>query len=164
MDPISFSLSISPLLVRTIEAYSSLQGKLDVLRHYSREMRRIRQRLDLERRIFLNETRNLVFTAVEDHLLATRMLDDLSHSEWQSKAAEAAFKRVLGGSFNVCHDVISTISVAIHEIQSELERFNLFESARKDVRHDIVMLESLASLSSDQPTEREYKRNDTSSP
>jgi hypothetical protein len=133
MDPASLGLGILPLLVGAIKSYSSLREKLDVFRHYSRELRRMRQRLDLERRLFLNETRLLVLTAVEDHSLLTQMLDDPENPEWYSKTTESAFREVLVDSYDEYVDAINSICETIQEIQTELDCFNWFRSEQHEV-------------------------------
>lgn len=137
MDPASLSLGILPLVAGAIKAYSGLKKNLEVFRHYSRELRRMRQRLDLERKLFLNETRILVLSAMDDHLLATNMLGNPDHDEWKSAATEDCFRKLLNCSYDEYFDTITNISEAIGEIQTELACFNLFEKERQDVGSNI---------------------------
>ncbi|KAF7540823.1 hypothetical protein G7054_g1050 [Neopestalotiopsis clavispora] len=132
MDPVSLSLGILPLVVGAIKSYSKVKEKLDVFRHYSREIKRVRKQLDTERRVFLNETRILVLTAVEDRLLVTQMLDDPENPQWYNKTAEAAFRNILVDSYDEYTDEISSISDTIQEMQTELACFNLFASQQHE--------------------------------
>lgn len=133
MDPASLSLGILPLVAGAIKAYSGLKKNLEVFRHYSRELRRMRQRLDLERKLFLNETSILVLSALDDHSLATLMLENPDHDEWKSAAVEHCFRKLLDCSYDEYFDTITNISEAIGEIQTELACFNLFEKERHEV-------------------------------
>lgn len=136
MDPASLSLGLLPLVAGTIKAYGGLKSKLEVFRHYSRELRRMRQKLDLERQLFLNETRILVLTAVDDRSTVTCMLEDPNHNDWHSAAVDAAFREVLEYSYQEYAETIESISESIEEIQIEFECFKLFEAEQQEVSSD----------------------------
>ncbi|KAI2637899.1 hypothetical protein GGS26DRAFT_432189 [Hypomontagnella submonticulosa] len=131
MDPVSITLGVVPLVGGAIGAYGMIQKKFTIFCHYSREVRRVRKRLDRQQHFFRNETHLLLRPAVDDEATLECMLDDANHANWPGKELERGLRDHLGKNYGACQEIIEEITETIDGLRAELQCFEELSSQRQ---------------------------------
>ncbi|KAI8716924.1 hypothetical protein NCS52_00987000 [Fusarium sp. LHS14.1] len=138
MEPVSLALGILPVIGGSIGAYKAAVSKLKIFCHYSREVKRLRQRFDLQRVVFLNEAELLLSDVLRDRALAKSMVDGEGQSRWDDSKLEASDESVKDAVKRLRKRVKITFSKdKFDELTNKLKRSNKdLERIRKQA-HDI---------------------------
>lgn len=140
MEPVSLALGILPVIGASIGAYKATVSKLKTFCHYSREVKRLRQRFDLQRVVFLNEAELLLSDTLRDHALAKSMVDGEGQSRWGDSDLEAGVREHMGRSWESFKDVMEEIETTMMEFQDGLNCFKQLEAERQEVRRALSNL------------------------
>ncbi|KAJ4326714.1 hypothetical protein N0V84_002829 [Fusarium piperis] len=132
MEPVSLALGILPVIGGSISAYKATVSKLKIFCHYSREVKRLRQRFDLQRVLFLNEAELLLSDVLKDHALAKSMVDGEGQSRWGDSNLEASIQQHMGRSLDSFKDVMEEIDTTMTEFQVGLDCFKQLEAEKQE--------------------------------
>lgn len=126
MDPLSITTGVLALLGTCIKIYTTVGEKLKIVRHYSREVKRIQTKYHCQVHIFRNEIHHLLRNACPgDEAKIEEMLDDDGHPEWQSRRLQQQVELALGKSKEgLLKDVIEDIRASLSELQDGLGCFD----------------------------------------
>ncbi|KAL2679276.1 hypothetical protein Neosp_010043 [[Neocosmospora] mangrovei] len=131
MEPVSLALGILPVIGGSIGAYKAAVSKLKIFCHYSREVKRLRQRFDLQRVVFLNEAELLLSDVLRDKALAKSMVDGEGQSRWDDSSLEASVRDHMGRSLDSFKDVMEEIKTTMTEFQDGLSCFKQLETEKQ---------------------------------
>ncbi|KAJ4195356.1 hypothetical protein NW767_009670 [Fusarium falciforme] len=132
MEPVSLALGILPVIGGSIGAYKATVSKLKIFCHYSREVKRLRQRFDLQRVVFLNEAELLLSDVLRDKALAKSMVDGEGQSRWDDSSLEASVRDHMGRSLDSFKDVMEEIDTTMTEFQEGLDCFKQLEAEKQE--------------------------------
>ncbi|RSL82164.1 hypothetical protein CEP51_005338 [Fusarium floridanum] len=132
MEPVSLALGILPVIGGSIGAYKATVTKLKIFCHYSREVKRLRQRFDLPRVVFLNEAELLLSDVLKDKGLAKSMVDGEGQSRWDNSDLEVSVRDHMGRSLDSFKDVMEEIETTIAEFQDGLSCFRQLEVEKQE--------------------------------
>jgi transposase len=138
---------ILPILVEVVKSYSTVADGLHTFRHYSREVKSISLKVNVQNGIFLNHCR-LLLRLVEDEKVVEDMLEDGSDRRWTSKELNDKLNDVLRDSFELCCSIVEETKEVIDEIDEEMTTFNELKARKKMVcaclatlrRHTLISL------------------------
>ena len=123
-ETVGFVLSVLPLLISAAEHYEDCLQPFVRYRNFNSELDRFQQRLKIQKTVFLNECRILLESAVE-HEVATRMLDDSSHPQWQDAIVDTKLIQQLNSSKDACMTVISQIKEQLVKVEKHSQDFEI---------------------------------------
>src|SRR5687767_7950093 len=123
-DPVSITLGVIPLVGGAVRAYSAAHKKFRSFSRYSSSVRRIRERLEVQKQIFLNETRLFLRLVVDDDFEAQSMLRKADDAMWTSSKLEDTLRDRLAGSCSACRVAFTSISTTIAGLQQQLDLFD----------------------------------------
>lgn len=132
MEPVSLALGILPVIGGSISAYKATVSKLKIFCYYSREVKRLRQRFDLQRVIFLNEAELLLSDVLRDKALAKSLVDGEGQSRWDDSELETRVRDHMGRSLDSFKDVMEEIETTMKEFQDGLSCFRQLEAEKQE--------------------------------
>ncbi|KAJ4210903.1 hypothetical protein NW759_012936 [Fusarium solani] len=132
MEPVSLALGILPVIGGSISAYNATVSKLKIFCHYSREVKRLRQKFDRQRVVFLNEAELLLSDVLRDKAIAKSMVDGEGQSQWGDSDLEASVRDHMGRSLDSFKDVMEEIETTMTEFQDGLSCFRQLETEKQD--------------------------------
>lgn len=131
-DPVSLSLAIAPLALAALKGFRTLNSKLRIFSHYSRELKRIRTRFEAQQDFFHSECEILLRKVVDSQsqveaFLRARQFDDDCYDILKRLCTYlGARQRAFQGTFE-------DIKESLQDLEAELNGFEQFESKRQDV-------------------------------
>ncbi|KAI0147643.1 hypothetical protein GGR57DRAFT_476229 [Xylariaceae sp. FL1272] len=130
-DPVSLALAITPLAIEVFKGFRTLNSKLKIFCHYSREVQRVRTRFEAQRDFFLSECEILFKKSITDQsqvetLLESRELDN------HFKNAVERLCTYLGTRQSGFQRTFEDLRDAIQDLEKELLQFERIESKRQD--------------------------------
>jgi hypothetical protein len=132
-DPISITLGVIPLVGGAVGAYKNVHKKFKAFCRYSSGVRRIRERLEIQKQIFFNEARLFLHLVVDDDSQAQSMLRKLDDAAWTRSELEDGLKDRLSDSYGACRIAFTNISTTITGLQQQLDLFDDPDAARQQV-------------------------------
>ncbi|KAK4244224.1 hypothetical protein C7999DRAFT_35411 [Corynascus novoguineensis] len=124
------ALAIVPIFFGAVRGFSIIREKAHLLRHYHKEIKCLRDKVDAQCRNLKGEVHHLIIDTLEVHLADSIIRDD-DHKYWKNAALEAALKRHLGIEYPNFIQGIEEINAELAEITNKLSVF-----APPDVRSD----------------------------
>jgi len=116
------ALAIVPIFFSAVRGFSLIREKAHLLRHYHREIKRLRDKVDAQCRNLKGEIHHLIIDTLEVHLADSIIRDD-DHEYWKNAALEAALKRHLGNEYPNFVQGIEEINAELAEITNKLAVF-----------------------------------------
>jgi hypothetical protein len=126
------ALGVLPILVEVVKSYSTVSKKLRTLRHCSREVKSIWERLKVHKGIFMNEVR-LLLQLIEDEADVERMLEDTGDPRWTSQQLNEKLSAVLKTSFEICCGIVEDTKGIVDSMQNELKKFDVLLDQKSKV-------------------------------
>ncbi|RYP42054.1 hypothetical protein DL767_000566 [Monosporascus sp. MG133] len=123
-DPVSITLGVIPLVGEAVRAYSAAHKKFKSFCRYSSAVRRIRERLEVQKQVFLNEARLFLRLVVDNDFEAQSMLRKADDAVWTSSKLENALKDCAAESYSACRVAFTSISTTIAGLQQQLDLFD----------------------------------------
>ncbi|KAH6618467.1 hypothetical protein C7974DRAFT_415841 [Boeremia exigua] len=117
------AFGILPILVEVVKSYSNISRKVHTLRHYSREVKSISERLKVYKGIFLNEVR-LLLRSIEEEEEVESMLEDAADQRWVCEHLNDKLRAVLQDSFDACRSIIEETRDTIERMTEEMTAFD----------------------------------------
>jgi hypothetical protein len=122
MDPASFALSTLPILFTAIQGFLFLQQKINLLRHYRKEVEWLRTKVDVQALCFKNEIHHLLIDALDAYTAQSLIRDD-GHAHWKNKGLDDALKKHMGDMHPVFIKVVEEVRAASVQIMAKLSVF-----------------------------------------
>lgn len=123
MDPVSLTLGILPIFLSALEGFSILRAKLKILRHYAREVKRVRRKLTVQTGIFEDEVHFLLMEILEPRMVQS-MMEDGTHAQWTVPDVETLLRSHLGAAkYPQYIETTQEVEVTIKGIQARLAFF-----------------------------------------
>lgn len=122
MDPISLTLGILPIAFAAVQGLSILQQKIQLLRHYRREVKWLRTKVGVQARCFKGEIHHL-FIDTLDARKAQSLIRDNDHAHWGNKDLDGTLAEHLGELSPEFITAILEIKAASEQIAAKLARF-----------------------------------------
>jgi len=116
------ALAIVPIFFGAIKGFSVIREKTHMLRHYHKEIRRLRDKVDVQSRCFRGEIYHLIIDAFDDHTAQLLIRDD-EHAYWKSKDLEGPLGQHLGELRPECWKAIDEVKLALTSIETRLSVF-----------------------------------------
>jgi hypothetical protein len=133
-DPVSIVLGVLPLVVEASKAYQSAYAKFKTFCHYSREVKRIQKRVNLQKQLFTNECHLLLRLVVqEDHILKA-MTEDYCDARWGDHDLEKRIEEQLRSNYESCKEIVEEIQATLAEIEKEMKVFEILSAQTQKVR------------------------------
>ncbi|KAJ3538479.1 hypothetical protein NM208_g5892 [Fusarium decemcellulare] len=132
MEPVGLALAVVPLIGSSIAVFKEARSKLKIFCHYSAEVKRVRKRFGIQRDIFVNEIEILFSAALNNKLLAKRLVEDTTDSEWKSRHLEEKLKDYIGRSWESFCGVIEDIEETSIEFNDALKCFRALEYQKQE--------------------------------
>ncbi|KAK0655631.1 hypothetical protein B0T16DRAFT_302382, partial [Cercophora newfieldiana] len=89
------ALGVVPIFFGAVRGFSILQGKIHLLRHYRKEVKWLRTKVDVQSRCFKGEVHHVVIDTLDTHTAQSLITDD-DHKYWKDKNLEGQLKRHMG--------------------------------------------------------------------
>ena len=135
MEVAGVVLGVVPIVVEVIKAWKTVGGKLRVFRHYSKEIRRIYDRLRVQHCIFESELDLLISQARRDHTAINAVsLYDLKPLCQVGKDLDADIAAFLGKDGESYTGLIHSLSEQLDTLKSELKSFDQLAAQKQEVR------------------------------
>lgn len=136
MDPASLTLAILPIMVEVLKAYRIAHRKLVIFCHYSREVKRLQQRIRQQRQIFKSECELLLSASAQNGSTFADMVDDTSDPRWEDRLLGQRLRSTLKDNYDCCIETIEEIKSVLEELQVELKVFEDFGNYKREVCGD----------------------------
>ena len=118
------ALAITPLIVDALKAYRTAYRHFHVFRNYSREVKRIYNKFEVQQCLFLSELENLLEKTMGDVTEIRPMLNDLDGVGWKRKSLNDAISNLLGRDYEVYADLLQSIASQLRQLQVDLACFD----------------------------------------
>ena len=128
-------LGVLPVVIEAVKAYHTTCEKIQIFRHYSREVERIRKQFRVRQRMFLNECHLLLQLVVDDDVTKA-MLGDFEHSLWRDKDLNNQLNNYLSDSYQSCKDIVEDTQTILEDVGEELRCFDVIASEKLKVKLD----------------------------
>ncbi|KAI0101745.1 hypothetical protein GGR51DRAFT_529213 [Nemania sp. FL0031] len=129
-DPISLTLGLAPLVIEAFKGFRTAKAKLRIFKHYSRELKRIQEKFEIQQIIFESECELLFLQVTGNHSQVTRLFRarelDLNASRVLTETSG-----YLGRRAEAFNSAFEGIRASLQDLGDELESFHPFESERK---------------------------------
>lgn len=122
MEIAGVALGVAPILVEVIKSWRMICVKINVFRHYSREVKRVFRKVSVQRAIFDTELETLLVNSGIPRSEAQSMLADNSHPRWMDPCG--GLVHCLGKDTETFQELIESIAQALQEMQGELKAFD----------------------------------------
>lgn len=126
------AFGVLPILIEVVKSYSSITKKVRTLRHYSKEVKSISERLRVYNGIFLNEIR-LLLRLIETEEEVESMLEGADDDRWTSEHLNDKLRTVLRDSFDICRGIIEETKDSIDTMREELAKFDVLIDQKQKV-------------------------------
>ena len=129
-----FVLGAIPILIEVIKAYNSTYNTLHSMRHYSREVERIRKQYERQKQFFENECHLLLKSALPASSKDTdAMVDNLEHRLWTENSLIRKVDALLKNNRKLGIDIASDIRATLEDVKSHLRCFDVVERQSRPV-------------------------------
>ena len=128
-------LGVLPVVIEAVKAYHTTCEKIQIFRHYSREVERIQKQFHVRQRMFLNECHLLLQLVVDDDVTKA-MLGDFEHSLWRDKDLNNQLNNYLSDSYQSCKDIVEDTQTILEDVGEELGCFDAIASEKLKVKLD----------------------------
>ena len=118
-----FVLAVLPLLISAVEHYEDCWRPLVRYCMFTSKVDHFQQRLKTQKTIFRNECRILLESVLE-HDVASRMLEDKTHVNWNSQAIEKQLLEQLASSKEACLTIIAQVTEQLKVVEEESMGFD----------------------------------------
>lgn len=116
------ALAIVPIFFGAVRGFFIIREKTHLLRHYHKEIRRLRDKVDVQSRCFRGEIYHLIIDTLDDHTAQLLIRDD-NHAYWKSQDLEGTLGLHLGELRPGCWKAIDEIKSALLNIEARLSVF-----------------------------------------
>ncbi|KAK1757303.1 hypothetical protein QBC47DRAFT_375640 [Echria macrotheca] len=116
------ALAIVPIFLSAVKGFSILREKTHVLRHYHKEIKRLRDKVEVQSRNFSGEVHQLIIDTLDDHT-AQSLINDDEHKYWKSQDLDAALKRHLGARYPEFAQTMEEVRIVLNQVQTRLSVF-----------------------------------------
>jgi len=115
------ALAIVPIFLSACQGFIVLQEKFDVFRHYKKEIKWLRRKVDIQAKCFKCEMHHLVINTLEDKHKAQSMIDN--HENWKDPDLESAFEQYMGHEYDNFLLAARDVHEALVNIEAKLAVF-----------------------------------------
>ena len=134
-EVVGLFLGVLPVVIEAVKAYHTTCEKIQIFRHYSREVERIQKQFCVRQRMFLNECHLLLQLVVDDDVTKA-MLGDFEHSSWRDKDLDNQLNNYLSDSYQSCKDIMEDTQTILEDVGEELRCFDAIASEKLKVKLD----------------------------
>lgn len=115
------ALAIVPIFLSACQGFVLLHGKIVLFRHYKREVKWLRRKVDVQARCYKSEIHHLVIDTLDDDKpTAESMIADHKHAYWTDPNLETTFKQYMGDLFDEFLLAVQDVHEALAKIEDEL--------------------------------------------
>lgn len=129
VEVVGLFLGVLPVVIEAVKAYHTTCEKIQIFRHYSREVERILKQFRVRQRMFLNECHLLLQLVVDDDGTKA-MLGDFEHSLWRDKDLNNQLNNYLSDSYKSCKDIMEDTQTILEDVGEELRCFDVITSEK----------------------------------
>lgn len=134
MDPGSLALGVLgvlPLISMALKTYRNVRTTFKTYRQYSREMKRLSNKVGAARQLFVNHSEVFVKIAMREEEIVVAMVKNEADSRWDDTEAENKIRQKLSDNYKACRDVFEEIITTLSEIRNELKEMGSVLRPRK---------------------------------
>lgn len=140
---------VLPVFVQVLQSYRNIYDTLHTFRHYSRTVKRIRDRFKIQQHNFQNEYFLLQDIIVgEDDLEAMRT--DKYYMAKRGALMEEYLNKRVGDSYGACEDIANSTKKELDEMEEDLKSFAILKGQKRKVSTHCPHQHSLFPLTSGQ--------------
>ncbi|KAK0721114.1 hypothetical protein B0H67DRAFT_609558 [Lasiosphaeris hirsuta] len=116
------ALAIVPIFFSTVRGFMIVKEKVQLLRHYRKEVEWLRTRVDVQARCFKGEVHYMCIDALDTHTAQSLITDD-AHAYWKSQDLEATLETHMGDLYPQFGRAIEEVKGALAQIEAKLAVF-----------------------------------------
>lgn len=126
------AIGVLPVIAEALKSYRKVYDTLRTFRYYSREVKRIKEQLEVCQQIFLNECSLLVQITVGDQFSHV-MLADTNHGLWKSSGLEEIASKRLNKGYQTCKSIITNTKCTILQMEDDVGSFDALAEYKEKV-------------------------------
>lgn len=124
---------VLPVFVQVLQSYRNIHDTLHTFRHYSREVKRIKNGFKIQQHNFQNEYSLLQYViAGEDNLQATWTTSD--NTARRNALLEEHLNKRIDDSYGTCADIVNDTKKELDAMEENLKSFGVLKSEKRQVR------------------------------
>jgi hypothetical protein len=116
------ALGVVPIFFGAVRGFSLLRNKLHLLRHYRKEVKWLRTKVEVQSLCFKGEVHHVVIDTLDTHTAQSLITDD-DHRYWKDKDLEAQLKRHMGELHPEFLRALEEVKKALMQIEAKLAVF-----------------------------------------
>jgi hypothetical protein len=116
------ALGVVPIFFGAVRGFSILRDKLHLLRHYRKEVKWLRTKVEVQSLCFKSEVHHVIIDILDTHTAQSLITDD-DHKYWKDKDLEGQLRRHMGELHPEFHRALEEVKKALMQIEAKLAVF-----------------------------------------
>ncbi|KAK4451549.1 hypothetical protein QBC34DRAFT_57530 [Podospora aff. communis PSN243] len=116
------ALGVVPIFFGAVRGFSLLRDKLHLLRHYRKEVKWLRTKVEVQSLCFKSEVHHIIIDILDTRTAQSLITDD-DHTYWKDKDLEGQLRRHMGELHPEFHRALEEVKKALMQIEAKLAVF-----------------------------------------